>query len=63
VAGIAQAQFGKLKSLAKDKLKVQTKEEQKPEPVAKSTNSDPLSEDEGEAKATYAAGVQKSLDV
>lgn len=62
-AGIAQAQFGKLKSLAKEKLKVQTEEEQKPESVARTTNSDSLSADEGEVRATYATGVQKSLDV
>lgn len=61
VAGIAQAQFGKLKSLAKDKLGVQNSEQQKSE--AKSEDDSPLSEEEGEARATYASGVKKSLDV
>lgn len=63
VAGIAQAQFGKLKSLAKEKLKAQPQEEQKSESVPATASRDSLSEDEGEVKATYAPGVQKSLDV
>jgi len=58
-AGSAQAQFGKLKDLAKDKMGLGSKEEQKPsaEPAGKNKGSF------GEAKATYAAGVKKSVAV
>jgi hypothetical protein len=63
VAGVSWAQFGKLKSLAKDKLGVQTQQSQGPETAAPVATNDPVTEEESEVRATYAPGVQKSLDV
>jgi hypothetical protein len=59
VAGIAQAQFGKLKSLTKQKLGVQTTQQDAASPAEDNSSSD----EEGEAKAIYAPGVKKSLNV
>lgn len=57
LSGSAQAQFGKLKSL-KDKLSSSSQEDKKPA-AAQTPEKGPA----GEAKATYAAGVKKSLNV
>jgi hypothetical protein len=55
MAGAAQAQFGKLKSIAKDKLGMQPKGDQ-------AAAAGP-SAGAGEAKATYAPGVKKTVNV
>ena len=58
IIGSAQAQFGKLKSLAKDKLGMQSKDKDS------AANTDSQNKGTaGEAKATYAPGVKKSLNV
>ena len=51
VTGAAQGQFGKLKSLAQEKLGNKAKDD------------NPAKGPFGEAKATYAPGVKKSVDV
>jgi hypothetical protein len=55
ITGATQAQFGKLKSIAKDKLGMQPKGDQ-PASAGPSAGA-------GEAKVTYAPGVKKSVAV
>ena len=57
MAGTSQAQFGKLKDLAKEKLGT-NKDAQKTAAAPAAANSTSV-----EVKATYAAGVKKSLNV
>ena len=61
LSGSAQAQFGQLKSLAKDKLGMKSKEARNPAAEAEGQNKGSA----GEAKATFAPGVKKikSVDV